>query len=471
MAERHGTLVQENCDADDIAQRFTPWDFAIVRTPRNHCLGVKDGVPVLAPCGALTTDYRWASTPLSQWADLREAGAMYGDVTGDGKPSAVYVQRRGDGPGFDVQVATLAPGAHAATWYRNAVLFDSHAIVPTCRGDTLCFDSTRFVLGDFDGTGRASLMAIAPTDDGGTAFWLLRSTGSAFAAPRLWYKTTPSLAPARTQQYVAGDFNGDGRTDIMAAARTGDDRGFDLWVLTSRGATANAPTLWRAAQPLAPATRLFAARLDSSPRAGLVAVEDSDGALAVATLASSGRVFVPAAHTARFPALRAAWAKVAVGAIDARHAIGHANRHSHIHFNGDPDGRDDGNGPDGLVVLTQREPSATSRANIDVWTIALNGRLGSLTHAGAIGDMGWSDVLPGLVTYRDAAGRPQAMLALYERMNATLDEYHLTGGAPALAGYPLTEPSPQLGPQLGLPERFGALPGRYSETLRLDRLQ
>jgi hypothetical protein len=80
-------------------------------------------------------------------------------------------------------------------------------------------------------------------------------------------------------------------------------------------------------------------------------------------------------------------------------------------------------------------------------------------------------MLPGLVTYRDAAGRPQAMLALYERMNATLDEYHLTGGAPVLAGYPLTDPSPQAGPQLGPPERFGTLPGRYSETLRLDRLQ
>jgi LmbE family N-acetylglucosaminyl deacetylase len=445
VAERRATLVEEPCDASDIAQRFTPWDFGIVRTPLDHCLGEKDGAPALAACGQLRADYRWALSPQSQWTDLRMAGAMYGDVTGDGKPSAVYVERRSDGPGFDVEVLPLEPGAHPARWYRNAVPFDSKAIVPTCRGDMLCFDSTRFVLGDFEGTGRADLMAIAPADNGGTAFWLFSSTGGAFVAPRLWYKSTPTLAPSRTQQYVAGDFDGDGRADVMAAQRSSDGRGYDLWVLASGGRTAKAASLWRAAAPLAPATRFFAARMYGSPQVGLIAVQDVDGALAVAPIASSGRAFAAQFDTERFPALRALRAKVAVGPI----------------------GSLDESRLDGLVVLSAREPSAPNHANIDVWTIAPGRHFGEPIHAGTIGNTSWADALPALVTRRSVTGDPQPTLALFERTNAPLDEYHFTGGAPALAGYALDAHGRRLGPL----ERFAQLPGRYTETLRLDRLQ
>jgi GlcNAc-PI de-N-acetylase len=451
VAERHETLVEETCDAGDIAQRFTPWDFGIIRTPRNHCLGEKNGVPALATCGQLTTDYRWASTPRSQWTDLRTAGAMYGDVTGNGKPSAVYVQRRGDGPGFDVEVVPLEPGAHPSRWYRNAVPFDSKATLPTCRGDRLCFDSTRFLLADFEGTGRADLMAIAPAENGGTAFWLLSSTGARFAAPRLWYKSPPMFTPSRTQQYVAGDFDGDGRADVMAAERTPDVDGFDLWVLTSRGRTGNAPSLWRAATPLAPATRFFAARVHGSRQVGLIAVQDDDGALAVASIASSGRAFAARFDTERFPALRPAWTKVAVGPIDGL----------------------DESGLDGLIALSARAPSTVGGvggaggATIDVWAIAPGRRNGQPTHAGTIGDVAWTDALPALVTRRDATGDAEPTLALFERVNETIDEYHLTGGAPALAGYALAARGTRLGPL----ERFAELPGRYTETLRLDRLQ
>jgi LmbE family N-acetylglucosaminyl deacetylase len=445
IAERHATLVEEACDANDIAQRFTPWDFGIVRTPLGHCLGENDGVPALAACGQRTADYRWALSPQSPWTDLRTAGAMYGDVTGEGKPSAVYVQRRSDGPGFDVDVVPLEVGAHPASWYRNAVPFDSKAIVPTCRGDALCFDSTRFLLADFEGTGRADLMAIAPAENGGTAFWLFPNTGTAFAAPRLWYKSTSLLAPSRTQQYVAGDFDGDGRADVMAAQRTPDGQGYDLWVMTSRGRTAMAASLWREAAPLAPATRFFAAHVYGSPQVGLIAVQDDDDTLAVATIASSGRAFAAQFDTERFPALRAHWAKVAVGPI----------------------GEVDDSGLDGLVVLSTRAPSPADHANIDVWTISPGRRLSEPAHAGTIGDVSWADALPALVTRRSATGEVRPTLALFERESAPLDEYHYTGGAPALAGYALAGH----GARLAARERFAELPGRYTETLWLDRLR
>jgi LmbE family N-acetylglucosaminyl deacetylase len=448
VAERDATLVEAACDDNDIAQRFTPWDFGIVRTPLGHCLGEKDGTPALARCESLTAAYRWALTPQSARADLRIAGAMYGDLGGDGKPSAVYVERRGDGPGFDVEVLALEPGERASRWYSNAVPFDSRAIVPSCRGETLCFDSTRFLLADFRGTGRADLMAIAPGEHGSTAFWLFENTGhGAFSAPRLWYQSTSMLDPDRTQQYVAGDFDGDGHADVMAAQRTPDGRGFDLWVLTSRGASGNAPSLWGKSVPLAPAARFYAARLSDSPQMGLVALEDTNGALTVASIASSGHAFAPHFDTVQFSGLRTARSKVAVGPIDTAK----------------------GSRLDSLVVLSAREPSASNRANIDVWTIGPAPDFGKPIHAGTIADVPWADALPALITRPGATGgsTSTSLLALFERVSAPLDEYHVTGGAPALVGYSLAA----RGQELGAAERFGDLPGRYSETLWLERLR
>ncbi|MFP3786454.1 hypothetical protein SB769_35225, partial [Burkholderia sp. SIMBA_024] len=92
--------------------------------------------------------------------DLRLATAMYADVTGTGDASAVYVQRQHDGPGFDVYVASLERAAPPALWYKAAVPFDARATAPSCAGDKLCFDSARFLLGDFDGDGKADLMIV-----------------------------------------------------------------------------------------------------------------------------------------------------------------------------------------------------------------------------------------------------------------------------------------------------------------------
>ncbi len=146
-------------------------------------------------------------------------GNVRGEVDGKKPPSTVYLQRRKDGPGFNVWVAGMSRLPTAEPWYLNAVPFNAHAAAPTCSGDVLCFDSVRFLLGDFDGDGRDDLMVIAPRN-GGTAFWLLHSTGTRFEAPRLWYQTTSAFTPARAQQYVTGDFTGSGRADVMIAQKT-----------------------------------------------------------------------------------------------------------------------------------------------------------------------------------------------------------------------------------------------------------
>jgi hypothetical protein len=436
VAERGGGLVEEACDPADIAQRWTPWDFGLVYTPLRHCLGETDGALALGACAPLTTAFRWAPTPHSQWTDLRLAGAMYADVTGAGKPSAVFVERRRDGPGFDVWVADLAPGAHAARWYENAVPFDYASSKPTCAGDTLCFDSTRFLLADFEGSGRADLMAIAPRN-GGTAFWLLRSNGRGFDAPRLWYQSTSALTPALAQQYVAGDFSGHGRADVMVAQR--HEAGLDLWVLESQGPTGGDPALWMAAAGLTGGTQFLAARLAGSPRVGLLALERLDGALALTQLASSGHAFGGAYRSERFDAFPAAFAKVAAADVD-------------------------GDGADDLVVLSARNPDAGNHANVDVWTIKGGERFGPPVRMTTLDGVSWADQIPSLVGR--VGGGPAPTLVLFTRENAVLGDTYFTGGAPQLVGYPLLRDG-----ALGPAQRWGSLPGLYTETMRLDRLR
>ena len=445
VAERAGRLVEEPCNDEALAQRFTPWDFGIIRTPLGHCLGANGDTPAVAACGQLTTAYRWTSALEAPWRDLRLAGALYGDVSGKGRPSAVYIERRADGPGFDIWVAPLVPGALAARWYANPVRFDADASVPSCRGDALCFDSTRFVLGDFDGTGRADLMAIAPDANGGTVFWRFASTGNAFAAPTLWYRSDATLSAARTQQYIAADFDGDGRADIMAAQRTGDGKAFDLWVLTGRGASGNAPTRWQAAAALAPATQFFAVRVAGMPRASLIAAERTARSLALSRWTNSGRAFSQRDRMVLPSAFDPALTRIAAGPID-------------------------GSGLDGLVLLGARASAPDGRTGIDVSTIAVDGRnhrLAAPVHVGTLDDIAWADALPALARGTDADGNSRSRLVLFERTDARLDEYHYWGGAPALTSFILEGD----GQVLGHEDRLGTLPGRYTESLRLDRLQ
>ncbi|PQV52435.1 GlcNAc-PI de-N-acetylase [Paraburkholderia sp. BL21I4N1] len=432
MAERDGYLSGETCDQWDIAQRWTPWDFGLVYTPMRHCLGETGGKLTMRGCAALTTRFRWAATQHTQANDLRLAGAMAGDVSGSGEQSAVYVQRQHDGPGFNVYAASLAKNTPPAPWYASAVPFDPQATAPSCAGNALCFDSVRFLLGDFDGDGRADLMAITARQ-GGTAFWLLRSNGNRFDAPRLWLQTGPAFKPELTQQYVAADFTGAGRASVLIAQQRADS-GLDLWVAASQRATGSAPTLFAQAKSVARNADLLTIEAPGS-RASLVAVEERDGRLAVTPIANDGthmnvgeRKLLPASFVPGF-------VKVATGAVQ---------------------------GPDRstLILLTPHLDGSNDDALIDVATLDLSQPASAPIHAAALHGMSWSDVFP--VFVRD---RRRTALVLYRRVDATLGNFYFTGGAPALTLYPAGQNL-----ALGAAQELGELPGLFSETLRIDRL-
>ncbi|KLU26183.1 hypothetical protein EOS_10285 [Caballeronia mineralivorans PML1(12)] len=434
VAERSGNLVEEPCSQNEAAQKWTPWDFGLVYTPLGHCLAAHDGTLLAGRCSSLTAESRWAPTPHSQWTDLRQDAAMYGDVRGDvdgeKRISTVYVQRRRDGPGFNVWVADMSRLPTAAPWYMNAVPFDAHAGTPTCAGDTLCFDSVRFLLGDFEGTGRDDLMVIAPRN-GGTAFWLMRSTGTRFEAPHLWYQTSSALTPASAQQYVAGDFNGSGRAGVTIAQKRSDAT-LDLWVVASEGMTGRAPALWMKASGLSTNARFLPARVaGSQQRTGLIAIETVNSAMAVTQLASSGSAFAGRLRGNTYAEFAPAFAKVVAGDVD-------------------------GDGFDDLVVLQPRGDGP----NIDVWRMKGGAQFGEPLKVATLHESSYADAVPALVR-RDR----NETLVLFKRANARLGDFYFTGGAPSLVGYDF-EPSFKLGPV----QIWGDLPGLFSEALWINTL-
>ncbi|HTH73977.1 MAG TPA: hypothetical protein VL635_06185, partial [Trinickia sp.] len=66
----------------------------------------------------------------------------------------------------------------------------------------------------------------------------------------------------------------------------------------------------------------------------------------------------------------------------------------------------------------------------------------------------------------DTPPTARSSLVLFSRVNMQLDEYRFTSGAPQLIAYPFLD----AGRALGAGETWGPLAGRYSEALRIDRL-
>jgi hypothetical protein len=435
IAERDGYLVAETCDQWDVAQRWTPWDFGLVYTPMRHCLGENDGKLTMRGCTALTTRYRWATTQRTQANDLRLATGMLGDIAGSGEQSAVYVQRQHDGPGFNVYAASLAKALPPALWYAGTVPFDPQATAPSCAGDKLCFDSVRFLLGDFDGDGKADLMIVAARQ-GGTAFWLLRSAGDRFEAPRLWLQTSNAFKPELTQQYVAADFTGTGRASVLIAQKRSDS-GLDLWMASSQGSgvsTGAAPALWAQAKNLPQNVNLLA-RETAGSRASLVALDGANGRLALTPIANEGTRMSVGERNVLPASFAPSFVKVTMGAVH--------NRDSNT-----------------LILLTPHLDESSEEAMIDVATLDLSGAASAPAQTAILHGMSWSDVFPGFV--RDKQG---AALVLFRRTDVTLADFYFTGGAPALTRYPSGN-----GLTLGEAQELGKLPGLFSETVRIDRL-
>ena len=293
IAMRSGAVVEEVCNSSDSNQLWQPWDFGKLYNNAHACM-IESNLSLKA--GNCSTGYPelalWSNQITTVDSDLNAEVALVGDVSGTGSEKLVQVHRRNDGPGINVWVSTLTAGASTLSsqkWFDGVVAFKPTASTPTCNDTTLCFDQSRFLLADFNGDGKADLMVVTANSHG-TAFWLMASNGQSFAAPVLWAQTN-DLNYNNAHQYLVGDFNGDGRPDVLIAD-TRSDSGLNFWVLTNTGnKTLAAPTLWAQAAGLQNKARLFTAKLDSTPRFGVLAI-DEIGGLRISSFSSNGSAFV-----------------------------------------------------------------------------------------------------------------------------------------------------------------------------------
>ncbi|WP_405453359.1 transglycosylase family protein [Streptomyces achromogenes] len=114
------------------------------------------------------------------------------------------------------------------------------------------WDRSKVTSGDFNGDGKADVGVLydnGQTDDGRnkSALWTFASTGSDFANPsRKWESGTGSWN-ADASKVTAGDFDGDGRTDVGVLYGYGrQDDGTNrtgLWKFSSTGTGFNAPVM------------------------------------------------------------------------------------------------------------------------------------------------------------------------------------------------------------------------------------
>ncbi len=95
--------------------------------------------------------------------------------------------------------------------------------------------TTPIIPGDFDGDGRTDLLIwqLITTVDPAAKYYLYRSTGTAFV--RVDAARLPSWSNAAVTQQLPGDYNGDGRTDILMWHVPFSNSRYNLYIATETG--------------------------------------------------------------------------------------------------------------------------------------------------------------------------------------------------------------------------------------------
>lgn len=145
--------------------------------------------------------------------------------------------------------------------------------------------SDRVAAGDFDGDGRDDLVAFA-TSDGGV--YIVLSDGVRFSPTQLWRSSFAFLL----ERQAVGDFNRDGKADIVAL----DPNTRDARVAISNGTAFGAPVKWH--------DDLLG--VNETPAAGDFNGDGRDD-VAVFTRGTSADVFVATSNSASFKAPREKW--------------------------------------------------------------------------------------------------------------------------------------------------------------------
>ncbi|MEU4083325.1 S8 family serine peptidase [Streptomyces aureus] len=187
--------------------------------------------------------------PVKQWDsgtgswDWSNSKTLSGDFNGDGRSDVAVLYK----------YANTSDGrGHSALWtfMSTGSGFGSPVKVWDSGTGSWTWDSSELVSGDFNGDGKSDvgvLYKYANTSDGRghSALWTFASTGSGFGGPVKWWDSDTGSWTADNSKLVAGDFNGDGKSDVGVLykyANTSDGRGHSaLWTFASTGSGFGSP--------------------------------------------------------------------------------------------------------------------------------------------------------------------------------------------------------------------------------------
>ena len=149
-----------------------------------------------------------------------------GDFNGDGKDDIAAMYRYGENAAqIHVWISTGTSFKDWSVWYSDMSTYSPDRV------------TNRMVAGDFNGDGKDDIAAMFKYGDTAAEIHVWNSTGTGFPAWQTWYSDKSSYSPDRvTNRMVAGDFNGDGKDDIAAMFKYGENSAeIHIWPSTGSG--------------------------------------------------------------------------------------------------------------------------------------------------------------------------------------------------------------------------------------------
>jgi YD repeat-containing protein len=170
--------------------------------------GANSGIALSNNAGPYNVAQTWASNYLGIAWHSSTYRPIVGDFNGDGKAD-VFMQRQAQGDHY----VLLSNSAGQLTAINQTVPFN-------LAGQIWSADGHRIVSGDFNGDARTDLFLQSATPAGLNAVFLASAGGTFSSAQQTWSNVHLGFKwSAQNAAVQAGDFNGDGKADLLVQAK------------------------------------------------------------------------------------------------------------------------------------------------------------------------------------------------------------------------------------------------------------